>query len=142
MPSPLTAARINPNRTVAVLTPLLFAPAAGSISALAAKYGLDIDGGSLQAIFIAGSTIAFAKAAQWTKGWQEFEKRQDAHQTDAALIGAADFDDFDDAEDDADEIDAVATQQAQPDLDFDDLDEDFADDLDAEAEALFAGHGS
>ena len=29
---------MSPNRTVAVLTPLLFAPLAGSISALAAEY--------------------------------------------------------------------------------------------------------
>lgn len=68
----------NPNRAVAVLTPLLFAPAAGAISAAAAKYGLDVDNGQLQAIFIGGATIALAKSGLWMKGWQDYEKRQEA----------------------------------------------------------------
>jgi hypothetical protein len=69
---------ITPGRLVAVLTPLIFAPLAGSISVLAARYlpGVDIDQGSLQAIFIAGATIAFGKAAIWLKGWQDWEKRE------------------------------------------------------------------
>jgi hypothetical protein len=69
---------ITPGRLVAVLTPLIFAPLAGSISVLAARYlpGVDIDQGSLQAIFIAGATIAFGKAALWLKGWQDWEKRE------------------------------------------------------------------
>jgi hypothetical protein len=71
---------ITPNRAVAVLTPLVFAPLAGAVSVLIAKYapGVDIDSGSLEAIFIAGATIAFAKAGLWLKGWQEHEKRQGA----------------------------------------------------------------
>ena len=54
----------NPNRMVTLLTPLVFAPIAGSISVLAARYmpGVDIDKGSVEAIVIAGATIAFAKA--------------------------------------------------------------------------------
>jgi hypothetical protein len=69
---------ITPGRLVALLTPLIFAPLAGSISVLAARYlpGVDIDQGSLQAIFIAGATIAFGKAAIWLKGWQDWEKRE------------------------------------------------------------------
>jgi hypothetical protein len=69
---------ITPGRLVAFLTPVLFAPLAGSISVLAARYlpGVDIDQGSLQAIFIAGATIAFGKAALWLKGWQDWEKRE------------------------------------------------------------------
>jgi hypothetical protein len=69
---------ITPGRLVAVLTPLIFAPLAGSISVLAARYlpGVDIDQGSLQAVFIAGATIAFGKAALWLKGWQDWEKRE------------------------------------------------------------------
>ena len=69
---------IAPNRAVALLTPLLFAPLAGTISVLAAKYvpGVTIDSGSLEAIFIAGATIAFGKAGLWLKGWQEHEKLQ------------------------------------------------------------------
>ena len=73
---------ITPGRLVAFLTPVIFAPLAGSISVLAARYlpGVDIDQGSLQAIFIAGATIAFGKAALWLKGWQDWEKREaDAH---------------------------------------------------------------
>jgi hypothetical protein len=69
---------ITPGRLVAFLTPVIFAPLAGSISVLAARYlpGVDIDQGSLQAIFIAGATIAFGKAALWLKGWQDWEKRE------------------------------------------------------------------
>jgi hypothetical protein len=69
---------ISPNRLVAILTPVVFAPLAGSIAVLAARYfpGVDVDQGSLQAIFIAGATIAFGKAALWLKGWQDWEKRQ------------------------------------------------------------------
>jgi hypothetical protein len=67
----------NPNRLVAALTPVVFAPLAGAITVLAAKYfpGVDIPAGSVEAIFIAGATIAFAKAGLWLKGWQEYEKR-------------------------------------------------------------------
>lgn len=69
---------ITPGRLVAILTPVLFAPLAGSICVLAARYlpGVDIDQGRLQAIFITGATIAFGKAAIWLKGWQDWEKRQ------------------------------------------------------------------
>ena len=69
---------ITPGRLVALLTPLIFAPLAGSISVLAARYlpGVDIDQGSVGAIFIAGATIAFGKAALWLKGWQDWEKRE------------------------------------------------------------------
>ena len=47
------------------------------ISVLAAKYfpGVDIPTRLVEAIFIAGATIAFAKAGLWLKGWQEYEKR-------------------------------------------------------------------
>jgi len=69
---------MSPNRIVAVLTPLLFAPLAGSISALAAEYfpGVDLPSSALEQIFIAGALIAFAKAAQWTHGWQKYEARE------------------------------------------------------------------
>jgi len=76
---------VNPNRTVAALTPLVFAPAAGAISALAAKYGLDLDGGQLSAIFVTGATIAFAKAGLWMKGWQDYEAREQIARDAAAL---------------------------------------------------------
>ena len=69
---------MSPNRIVAVLTPLVFAPLAGSISALAAEYfpGIDVPSSALEEIFIAGALIAFAKAAQWTQGWQKYEARE------------------------------------------------------------------
>jgi|tagenome__1003787_1003787.scaffolds.fasta_scaffold19286773_2 hypothetical protein len=69
---------IPTNRMVAVLTPLVFAPLAGSIAVVAAKYfpGVKIDQGSLTAIFVAGATIAFGKAAIWMKGWQSWEQKQ------------------------------------------------------------------
>jgi hypothetical protein len=69
---------ISPNRLVAVLTPLVFAPLAGAVSVLAAEHlpGLDIDSDQLQQIFIAGALIAFGKAGLWLKGWQDWEKRQ------------------------------------------------------------------
>ncbi len=67
-----------PNRVVAVLTPVLFAPLAGAVSALAAKNfpGVDISASSLEEIFIAGALVATAKAAQWTHGWQKYEARE------------------------------------------------------------------
>jgi hypothetical protein len=67
----------KPNQLVVALTPVVFAPLAGAVSVWAAKNaGVDIDQSSLQAVFIAGATIAFAKAGLWLKGWQEYEKRQ------------------------------------------------------------------
>lgn len=117
----------SPNRVVAIATPLVFAPLAGAVAALAARYapGLDIDEGQLVAVFIAGATIAFAKAGLWLKGWQDYEKHQEA-------LHAANFTSADDrylASDD-DPGDAVADEF---DADFDDADFDDAD-LDEEIE--------
>ena len=71
---------MSPNRIVAVLTPLVFAPLAGTIAALVAHNfpGVEISESSLTQVFIAGALIAFAKAAQWTRGWQKYEERHDA----------------------------------------------------------------
>jgi hypothetical protein len=70
--------QFTPGRVVALLTPLVFAPAAGAISVAAAKYlpGVNVDAGQLQAIFIAGATVALGQGALWLKGWQDYEKRQ------------------------------------------------------------------
>lgn len=70
---------MTPNRIVALLTPLVFAPLAGSISALLAHYlpGVEIAQEHLEEVFIAGALIALAKAAQWTRGWQAYEARHD-----------------------------------------------------------------
>jgi hypothetical protein len=85
---------VSPNRLVALLTPIVFAPLAGSIAVLAARYlpGVEIDQSSLQAIFIAGATIAFGKAALWLKGWQDWEKRQAEAPGDAVDLPLTDGD--------------------------------------------------
>ncbi len=118
---------ITPGRLVTILTPLVFAPLAGSIAVLAARYfpGVDIDQGRLQAIFIAGATIAFGKAAIWLKGWQDWEKREaDASADQGDLPIDEGGDGLDVAEDDMD----VSADE----LDFEDGDADFDDgDLDA-----------
>ena len=69
---------MTPNRIVAVLTPLVFAPAAGAVAAWVAKHapGVDLTKDELQNIFIAGALIALAPAAQWLHGWQKYEDRQ------------------------------------------------------------------
>ena len=71
---------MSPHRAVAVLTPLVFAPAAGWIAAWAARNmpGLPkLDPAQVTAVFIAGATIAFGKAALWLHGWQQFMQSPD-----------------------------------------------------------------
>jgi hypothetical protein len=116
---------IAPNRAVAILTPLVFAPLAGAMSVAAAKYlpGVTIDGGSLEAIFIAGATIAFGKAGIWLKGWQEHEKHQEVLEPDVPdaglAVGVADDEpDLEPDDGDGDELDL------EPDLDFETDDEE------------------
>lgn len=72
--------QITPGRIVAVLTPLVFAPLAGGIAVWSAKNfpGANIDADKLQAVFIAGATAALGQGALWLKGWQDYEKRQEA----------------------------------------------------------------
>jgi hypothetical protein len=125
-----TSTRIPANRTVAVLTPLVFAPLAGAVSVAAARYvpGVTIDEGSLEAIFIAGATIAFAKAGLWMKGWQAYEQRAGgAHDAPAG----ADFDDEPFAADLRDTIDEdhagdleLDEEGPEPDFDFGEDEED------------------
>jgi hypothetical protein len=74
---------VSPNRIVVILTPLVFAPAAGLVTGLAAKYGLNLDSTHVQDVLVEGGAlalgagIAFAKSHQWLKGWQAWEKRTD-----------------------------------------------------------------
>lgn len=111
---------IAPNRAVAILTPLVFAPLAGAVSVLIARYGVDIDSSSLQAVFIAGATIGFAKAGIWLKGWQEHEKRQADLALDAPHAGLV-------------EDDAAAEPDLAPAEDGEDDDEpDFEPELEAD----------
>ena len=69
---------MTPNRVVAVLTPLVFAPLAGAVAAWLAKHfpALGVSKDDLQAVFIGGALIALAPAAQWLHGWQKYEARQ------------------------------------------------------------------
>lgn len=108
---------IPPNRVVALLTPTVFAPLAGAIAIAAAEVvpGTNIDETSITAIFIAGATIAFGKAAQWTKGWQAFEQRD----ADTAVAAPADAR-FDDDDAMADDLGPDLEDEAG----FDDDDED------------------
>jgi hypothetical protein len=123
---------MSPNRIVAFLTPLLFAPAAGAASAWLAKHfpGTDIKSADLQAIFIGGSLIALAPAAQWLHGWQKHEARQAdfEHEIELANAGAggsmsALLDTGSDLDDDADldlgSLDALDDLQGADDLDAD-----------------------
>jgi len=68
------------NRLVVLLTPLVFAPAAGWAASAVARYapGIDVSQDDIQKIFIAGALIALAPAAQWLSGWQKHEARQAA----------------------------------------------------------------
>jgi hypothetical protein len=117
---------ITPNRLVAVLTPLVFAPLAGTVSVLAAKYlpGLDVDSSQLQQIFIAGALIAFGKAGLWLKGWQDWEKSQGAVPEDVvndfALAASADV--AGDPDDHYDPALADADPELEPGYEDDDAD--------------------
>ncbi len=82
---------MTPNRIVAILTPLVFAPAAGGIAAWLAEHfpGTEIDPDRLTEIFIAGALIALAPAVQWLHGWQKYEAREADAARDAELVEAA-----------------------------------------------------
>lgn len=69
---------MTPNRIVAILTPLVFAPLAGGIATWLAEHfpGAGVDQEQLTAIFISGSLIALAPAVQWLNGWQKYEARE------------------------------------------------------------------
>jgi hypothetical protein len=69
---------VSINRVVAILTPLVFAPLAGTCAAWLAEHfpGVDVPPAQLQEVFIAGALIALAPALQWMHGWQKHEARQ------------------------------------------------------------------
>ena len=81
---------MTPNRIVAVLTPIVFAPAAGAISAWVAKHapGVELSTQDLTNIFIAGALVALAPAAQWLHGWQKYEQREAETERAVAVAGA------------------------------------------------------
>jgi hypothetical protein len=128
---------IPTNRLVAVLTPLVFAPLAGAISVFAAEHipGLDIDSDQLQQIFIAGALIAFGKAGLWLKGWQDWEKSQNAVPEDVVNDLGLEVTDTgsEDAGEEPDVDYDIALADGDPDLDPGDDDDAEYDDDDAHA---------
>ena len=82
---------MSPNRTVALLTPVLFAPLAGALSAWVATHfpGVEMPADQVQAVFIAGALIAFGKAAQWLNGWQKYEGREAGSESAALALDDA-----------------------------------------------------
>jgi hypothetical protein len=81
---------MSPNRIVAVLTPLVFAPAAGAVAAWIANNipGAEISARNLEEVFIGGALIGLAPAAQWLHGWQKYETRK-AEQENAVELANA-----------------------------------------------------
>jgi hypothetical protein len=102
----------------------------------------------VEAIFIAGAGIAFAKAGLWLKGWQEYEKRNADVASDAG--GGIHVDDEPEPGDEPDlgdepELDAEPDLDGEPELDDElalDDEPDFDDepDLDEEPEPVAAGN--
>ena len=123
---------MSPNRIVALLTPLVFAPLAGAIATWVAENfpGVEVSSSALEEIFIAGALIALAPAAQWLHGWQKWEEREAnaaaaAEEADlpvaADMAAEADLGDAELADDafgfeDADELDAVFSEADAEDL--------------------------
>jgi hypothetical protein len=128
------------NRLVVLLTPLVFAPAAGWAASAIAKYapGVDVSQDDIQKVFIAGALIALAPAAQWLHGWQKHEARQAAAEQAVetglaggggapALAATAAAPEFDGGDDDFDAL-AELDQFGEDNLEDDDLDALLADD--------------
>jgi hypothetical protein len=72
--------KFPPNRVVVLLTPLVFVPAAGFVSAWVAKNipGIDLDPAWVLGTFVAGGLSAIVAANKWLDGWQAHEERQEA----------------------------------------------------------------
>jgi hypothetical protein len=105
---------LQPNRIVALLTPLVFAPLAGVVSTWAANNlpGVTLPADKIEEIFIAGALIALAPAAQWLHGWQKYEQRQQEAEA-AAATGFG--------------IVPVPISEAQPPDELELADDDFSD---------------
>lgn len=70
--------KFPPNRVVVLLTPLVFAPAAGFVTVWVGRHfpGLPaFSSAQLMALFVTGALIALAKAYAWLNGWQKHEER-------------------------------------------------------------------
>ena len=133
---------MSPNRVVAVLTPLVFAPAAGAITAWIANNipGAEISAQNLEEVFIGGALIGLAPAAQWLHGWQKYEARKADQETavelataPATVLGAGV------APEVADQAEDFEAEDFEP-SEAEDFEEDFdeVDDLEMLDEELFA----
>ena len=136
---------LTPNRIVAVLTPLVFAPAAGAVAAWVAKHapGIDLSRDELTNIFIAGALIALAPAAQWLHGWQKYEDRQAQSEQAIELAAASAAGAFvaEDVAMDEPEDEELVEDDGEGEPVFDDLDELAAagDEDEEEEDPLIAG---
>jgi hypothetical protein len=128
---------MSPNRIVAVLTPLVFAPVAGAIAAWIANNipGAEISARNLEEVFIGGALIGLAPAAQWLHGWQKYEARKAEQEhaielgiAPAAASGAAIAPEF---ADETEDFEPAETEELED--EFDEL-----DDLETLDEELFA----
>jgi len=126
---------MSPNRIVAVLTPLVFAPLAGAVATWIADNvpGTTISASSLEEVFIGGALIGLAPAAQWLHGWQKYEAREAEKESTIELANST--------------AATPAAQGGEMDADFEDFEDDFADfdgfedefeDLDELDDELFA----
>ena len=126
---------MSPNRIVAVLTPLVFAPLAGAVATWIADNvpGTTISASSLEEVFIGGALIGLAPAAQWLHGWQKYEAREAEKESAVELANAT--------------AATTAAHGSEMEADFEDFEDDFADfegfedefeDLDELDDELFA----
>lgn len=68
--------KFPPNRVVVLLTPLVFVPAAGFVSAWVAKNtpGVNLSSEWILGVFVAGGLTALSAANRWLDGWQKHEE--------------------------------------------------------------------
>jgi hypothetical protein len=131
---------MSPNRIVAVLTPLVFAPLAGAIATWIANNvpGAEVPARNLEEVFIGGALIGLAPAAQWLHGWQKYEARRAEEETAIELANVAAPPAAPVGGEAAGESDFEEDFVSEPE-DFDvSMESDELDDLDALDEELFA----
>jgi hypothetical protein len=125
----------SPNRIVAVLTPLVFAPLSGAVATWIANNvpGAEISAKNLEEVFIGGALIGLAPAAQWLHGWQKYEARKAEEEVAVEIANVASA-----PAEPASGGEADFEEPAEPE-DFDmSMESDELDDLDALDEELFA----
>lgn len=69
-------ATFPPNRIVVLLTPLVFVPAAGAVSAWVAEHfpGISLSEEAVIGFAVAGALSALTAAYKWLDGWQQHER--------------------------------------------------------------------